>query len=330
MRGLAFLALALTLLCSCSSKKKEAELLELSKPEWLKNRPMSSTYFYGIGISPKVGGAVFYEGKAKEKALADLSQQISTKISSEQNLYRMEDNSGVYEYYQSRVKAQSQQFLEGYELLDSWEDLTNYYTFYRLSKSEFYARKKQRKAEALQLSLQKYELAQAAQQQKDFILALEQYAAAIDAISDYLNEQTTIETAQGSIDLFEAEKEAMCDIINGFQIDCQTSTMHSLANTNIAEGKTSLIVKCENMTAHNIPVRFNYSGGFLVADRFQSDTQGLIKSPAFKTTGSTQETLTATVDLKALGRLMTKNLIVRQIVEKQKPAESSITIQLAQ
>ncbi len=330
MRILTTIAISLALFCSCSSKKKEAELLELSKPEWLKSRPVSSSYFYGIGISPKVGGSLFYVEKAKEKALADLSKQISTKISSEQSLYRMEDNKGVYEYYQSRVRARSEEFLEGYEYVDKWEDLSNYYTFYRLSKSEFYARKEQRKKDALQLSLQKYQQAQTALEQSDFILSLEQYAAAIDAISDYLNEQTLVEKAGIKLDIYEASKNALCDIINTMTINLAPNQICSPEHATVNEGAARLQVQCKEQPAHNIPVRFNYSGGFLVADKFKSDPMGQVKSPAFKYSTNPKETLKATIDLKALGRQITKNLIVRQLIEKQKPATSTVLIQLAQ
>ncbi|MBS2213383.1 LPP20 family lipoprotein [Carboxylicivirga mesophila] len=330
MKLLSTIILALALLCSCSSKKKEAELLELSKPEWLKSRPVSSAYFYGIGTTPKVGGSVFYEEKAKEKALADLSKQISTKISSEQNLYRMEDNKGVYEYYQSRVRARSEEFLEGYEYVDKWEDLSNYYTFYRLSKSEFYARKEQRKKEALQLSLEKYQQAQTANEQANFVLAMELYASSIDAISDYLNEQTSVETTNGNLDIYEASKDALSQLINSLTIEFQPRELYASSNTKIKEGEALLVIQCQNQQAHNIPVQFNYSGGFLIADRFKSNAMGQVKSPALEYGNKPEETLKASIDLKSLGRQITRNLIVRQIVEKQKPATSIISIQLAQ
>lgn len=330
MKLLSTIILALALLCSCSSKKKEAELIELSKPEWLKSRPVSSAYFYGIGTTPKVGGSVFYEEKAKEKALADLSKQISTKISSEQNLYRMEDNKGVYEYYQSRVRARSEEYLEGYEYVDKWEDLSNYYTFYRLSKSEFYARKEQRKKEALQLSLEKYQQAQTANEQANFILAMELYASSIDAISDYLNEQTSVETTNGNLDIYEASKDALSQLINSLSIEFQPRELYASSNTKIKEGVALLVIQCQNQQAQNIPVQFNYSGGFLIADRFKSNAMGQVQSPALEYGNKPEETLKASIDLKSLGRQITRNLIVRQIVEKQKPATSIISIQLAQ
>ncbi|MCG8580156.1 MAG: LPP20 family lipoprotein [Bacteroidales bacterium] len=328
MKLFVYLSLIILIVAGCSSKKKEAELLELSRPQWLKERPVSSTYFYGIGTTPKVGGNAYYQEQAKEKALADLSKQISTKIKSEQSLYRMEDNKGVYEYIQSRVRATSNEFLEGYEFVDQWEDLDYCYSFYRLSKSEFYALKAKRKQEALELSWQKYLQAREAQKEKDFILAMEQYAAGIDAISGYLNEQTMYASAQGNFDLFEVNKDALSDIVNSLQLAYDIDKVTTSPQSKIAQGKATVLVTIDGHPAKNIPVRFNYSGGFLVTDKFKSSTQGTIQSPEFKMSNKQEETLKASIDLKSLGRQVTKNLIVRQLVEKQKPASSNLIISM--
>jgi len=324
-----YLTLILSIIVlSCSSKKKEAELLELTKPEWLKNRPVSSGYFYGIGTTPKVGNALYYEDKAKERALSDLAKQINTKINSEQNMYRMEDNNGVYEYIQSRVKATSNEFLEGYEYLDKWEDLNNYYTYYRLSKSKFYALKAQRKEEALQQSLLKLEQANDAKQKNEVIFALEQYAAAIDAISGYLNEETSVTTASGKLDLFEESKEGIANLIQQLSLSYDKAVIYAQPNAKIPNGAASLLIHYNNHSPANIPIRFKYSGGFLVSDKFKSDTNGAINSPECTVGQSGKETLTANIDLKNLGRQITRNLIVRQLIEKQKTATTVLTIQL--
>ncbi len=328
MRLLSILSLIVLLLAgACSSKKKQAELLEQTKPTWLKERPVSTSFFYGIGTTPKVGGEVYYKEKAKEKALSDLAKQISTTIKSEQNLYRMEDNKGVYEYFQSRVKATSNEFLEGYQYVDQWEDLSNYYTFYRLSKSEFYALKAKRKEDAMKLAYLKYKQAQEAQQQKDIILALEQYAAAIDAISGYLNEEASIETETGKIDLYEVNKDALSDLVNSFKLNADTPSIEVTPNSSVKGGQLQLALTCGGYPVKNIPVRFNYSGGFLVNDKMKSDEDGIILTPAFDFGSQAKETLKANVDLKELSRQVTRNLIVRQLITHQSQAAMSITVE---
>ncbi len=310
----------------CSTQKKEAELLELSKPQWLKERPVSTSYFYGIGISPKVGGQVYYEEQAREKALADISKQISTQIKSDQSYYRMEDGTGVYEYIQSRVRATSEEFLEGYELLDEWEDLNNRFAFYRLSKSEFYARKAKRKEEALQLGFQKYELAQEAQQRNDIITALEQYAASIDAVSGYMNEATIIQTGHDSFDVYERAKEGLTYLLSCLQLSYSQSEVRVEHNSNLHEGTTVLRVSKFNQLISGIPVRFRYSGGFLASDKYKSDDKGMITTPSLSFGNKPTESLKAELDLQTVGRQISRNLLVRQLIEKQKPATATLLL----
>lgn len=317
-------------LTSCSSKKKQAELIEMTKPDWLKDRPVSSSYFYGIGTTPKVGSLMFYEEKARESALSDLAKQINTRIKSESNMYRMEDNKGVYEYIQSRIKATSTEFLEGYEYIDKWEDLNNYYAFYRLSKSEFYARKEKRKQDALQLSLLKIKQAADAEENNEIIVAIELYATAIDAISGYLNEETTVDTSNGKLDLFEESKEGLNNLINGLKVDFNKENIIAKHTERIRGGAAILKVTHNDNAAQNIPVRFNYSGSFLVTDKFKTDENGITASPEFTFSNNAQETLKTTIDLVTLGRQVTRNLIVRQLIEKQKSDSAVLTIKKQQ
>ena len=323
MKLLSILGFCLLILSSCSTKKKEAELIEMTRPDWLKDRPVSSMYFYGIGITPKQGGEIYYTERAKDKALADIAKQINTKIKSEQSFYKMEDNKGVHEYIQSRVRATSNEFLEAYEYVDKWEDLTNYYTFYRLSKNEFYARKAKRKEDALKLSWQKLQQAQKAEQHYDYKQALEQYAAAIDAISGYLNEQTAL----NNTDLFEVSRAGLTNIVTAMELVFEPKEITANTQQTIAEGKASVLIYCHKEVARNIPVHFNYSGGFLSKDKYQSAIDGRVKLPEFTLANKT-ETMKVAIDLKALGRQITKNLIVRQIVEKQKPATATLPIKV--
>ncbi len=222
-RILFFSLLTVLLSVGCQSKKKQAELLELSKPEWLKSRPLSSIYFYGIGVVPKIGGAQYYETKVKEKALADLAQQISTRVKSETSFYKMEDNTGVYEYIQSRINATSNEFLEGYEYVDNWEDESHTYAFYRLSKQTFYALKAERKQKAIELAWLKLNQGHEKEQQNKLTEAIELYASGIDALSGYLNEEVTKELNGEKTDLFINSKNGILSIVEQLTINFEQS-----------------------------------------------------------------------------------------------------------
>jgi len=315
-------------LSSCSSKKKQAELLEMSKPVWLKERPIHPNYWYGIGITPKVGGAMFFEEKAKERALADLSKQISTQISSESDFYKVEDTNGVREYIQSRIKATSSEFLEGYEYLDKWQDDKNYYAYYRLSKQEFYARKAQRKADAISNATLKFQQAQAKEALHEHRVAIDLYAACMDVLSGYMNEEAAATIDGEKTDLIAESKDRISKLIQSFDIKADNDQIVSLSGSPVKEGYLQFSVY--DASAHgvsNVPVRFHYSGGYLMNELAKSSEKGHVASPAFKkSTTKTEEQLTAEIDLMNLGRQVTKNLYVRKIIEKQKPNKVEVKV----
>ena len=311
---------AVLFLSSCSSKKKQAELLEMSKPIWLKERPMHPNYWFGIGITPKVGGAMFFEEKAKERALSDLSKQISTQISSESNFYKVEDTNGVREYIQSRIKATSSEFLEGYEYLDKWEDLKNYYAYYRLSKQEFYTRKAKRKSDAISNATLKFQQAIEKEELSEHIPAIELYAACMDVLSGYMNEEAAATIDGEKTDLIAESKDRMVNLIQQFKITTDSLEITATPNQSLDEGHISYFVSMpDGMMVANIPVRFYYSGGYLMNELGRSSELGYLPSPAFrKSTVKAEELLTAEIDLINLGRQVTKNLYVRKIIEKEK------------
>lgn len=324
-----FILLSFSLfLSSCSSKKKQAELLEMSKPIWLKERPIHPNYWYGIGITPKVGAPMFYEEKAKERALSDLSKQISTQISSESNFYKVEDTNGIREYIQSRIKATSSEFLEGYEYLDKWQDTKNYYAYYRLSKQEFYTRKAQRKADAISNATLKFQQAMEKEKMNEHIPAIELYAACMDVLSGYMNEEAAATIDGEKTDLIAESKDRIVKLIQAFTIKGDNDQIVTVSGQAVKEGQVRFSISdSESNGIANVPVRFHYSGGYLMNELAKSSDTGQVPSPAFKKSAiKTEELLTAEVDLINLGRQVTKNLYVRKIIEKQKRNKEEVMV----
>lgn len=325
-RSLLFSLITLLLITACQSKKKQAELLEMSKPEWLKSRPVSSSWFYGIGIVPKIGGSAYYEKKVKEKALADLAQQISTKVKSDTRFYKMEDNKGVYEYIQSRINATSNEFLEGYEFVDDWEDESNVYAFYRLSKQTFYTLKAERKTKAMELAWLKLNQAGGQEQQNKVIEALELYATGIDALSGYLNEEVVNEENGEKTDLFVACKDGIQKLLKQLSIRCTKKELTGHTGTTITQGAAHICIKNGSRNAEGLPVKFSYSGGYVVNDKARTDASGEAATPALKYNNKSVEQLKAEIDFVSLSRLVSKNLFVRQMIGKQNKQECLIQV----
>lgn len=301
----------------CASKRKQAELLEASKPAWLKERPSHPDYYFGIGTISKVGSPLLYEDKAKERALVDLASQINTQINSETTLHRIEDMSGVHEYLSSRVKATSSEFLEGYEFVDKWEDESYYYVYLRLSKHEFMTKKRERKDQAIQHASLKYTQGIEQESAKKYIEAMRLYAACLDLLSGYVNEETTATIDGKRIDLVEKSQMQLTNLARSFAITASQQRVEAQNAQKIDEGKIIFSVYSgKDNLASNVPVRFSYTGGYLINELGKSDKLGAVPSPPLNITGS-KETLSVKIDLVQLSRQITHNLFVRKIVEKE-------------
>nr|WP_321412632.1 LPP20 family lipoprotein [uncultured Carboxylicivirga sp.] len=324
MRLLYFL-LIIGLLTGCQSKKKQAEIIEMSKPSWLKNRPVSESYFYGIGITPKVGGSQYYTDRAKDKALADLAQQINTRVKSETSFIKTENNQGVYEYIQSRINATSNEFLEGYEFVDNWEDESNMYAFYQLSKSEFYTLKEERKNKAIELAWLKISQSNEQENSYNYVEAIELYGSAIDALSGFLNEETSKLIDGEKIDLYETSRNGILEIVKLLSIKCSEIELIGQKESSI-NSDAYLSANLLDKKVSGLPIKFTYSGGYIINETIESDSNGKVPIPTLKYNKKDTELLTVEVDFVNLARKVSKNLLVRQLIENQKKQSCLIDI----
>lgn len=319
MRNSLFLVVIPILFFSCSGKKKQAELLEQSKPMWLKQRPVNPDYYYGIGITPKVGAVMLFEDKAKERALADISGQINSTIKAEAIFYQVEDKQGVKEYLQNRIKSTSSEYLEGYEYIDKWEDLSNTYAFYRLSKQKHNEVKIRRKNEAFKLAGDKYLAGMSMLNDGRHIAAIEHFALAIDALSGYLNESTMTQLQGKQIDLVAESTKEINAIVQG---------LNFVANLSSSEVQTCYIVcDAQKKSVSNMPVQLKYSGAYLVNDKIKTDDTGKIMLPKLSPANNDVDNeLIVQIDLVNLGRQVTRNLYVRKFIEQQSANEVVLKI----
>lgn len=183
----------LFVLIGCSGGKKAQQAQLAPQPEWVKMRPSSPTYYYGIGAVRKSMDVSQYQQAARQNALADMAGEISTTISSNSVLHAFESNLGFREDFTSTIRAQTQQDLEGYELVDSWEDLENYWVYYRLSKVRYQELKEQRKNDAVSRSFDYFTSGLGQRDQGNIRMAIVQLVKALEPIKSYFSEPLPVE-----------------------------------------------------------------------------------------------------------------------------------------
>lgn len=118
------------LLTGCSSTTPEY-------PQWVRGKSGDSRYYTGVGFAPKSGYGSDHIRLAKERALADLSTEISVTITSTVHSESRDVSGEVESEFLQKINTYTNSVLSGYEVHDSWETEHEFWVLYRLDKEKF-------------------------------------------------------------------------------------------------------------------------------------------------------------------------------------------------
>jgi hypothetical protein len=163
-------------------------------PEWITKYPLNSDYFIGIAYADKKLDN--YMEAAKSRALQSLANEITVKIIGQTSLQTIELNQKVKQNYISSVTTETIKELEGYELVDSWQDKHQYWVYYRLSKKAYYQAKKDKANSALQIAKNYVMLGMESFNGANYKQGLNYYFMATNQIQNYLYFEYDIELKQ--------------------------------------------------------------------------------------------------------------------------------------
>ena len=195
-----FLPLCLFTACSPSVNQRAAEP---PQPEWMRSRPTSGLYYSGIGHSAK-GIGINHVQAGKKSALEDLAGDIRVNIQATSALSVMNAGKQFSEKYEQIINTTVADDLEDHELADSWETATDYWVYYRLSRSQYQATKRRRLEEATTLAFDFFNRSREAAADGRVAVALGFSLQGLRAMEKYLAEPVRV-TLNGSDVLLNTE-----------------------------------------------------------------------------------------------------------------------------
>jgi hypothetical protein len=218
------------------------------QPDWVLKRPIDNSYFIGIGIAIKSNSREYIQS-AKNNALSDLSSEISVNISSEFVDIMIERSGMSEEETRSEIQASTKSDLEGYELVDTWENKKEYWVYYRLSKELYEEQKRLKRENAINLSLDLITNAKEKEsnweaQGVTINAAIEYYIQALKPIQNYYGEP--LETYYDGNKIF-------------LQNEIFTSLQWILSKIKIKPINPKLDVKVGSATQNNLKVLATFS-----------------------------------------------------------------------
>lgn len=302
----------------CGGSKKVQGPPPLPQPEWIKSRPVSSMYYYGIGAARKSSDISQFQQAARQNALADMANEISVSISSNSVINAFESNLNFREDFSSTIRAQTQQDLEGYEQVDSWEDDGNYWVYYRLSKSKYQELKEQRKNNAVTRSLDFFTTALNARDAGSTRLAIVQLIKALEPIKPYFTEPLPVEYNGNQVYLGNEIFKELSTTIAAIEI----VPINLAVSVKAGKGVESSLLRFEARHRETgviaeLPLVVSYSEKPLRNNKQRTASNGLASFDIDRVRSSKSfETLTATIDLEDMLAEAGSDPLTRKLVTR--------------
>lgn len=180
-------------LAACKSKKEVAEAVEVKVPIWVSSRPNNGFKYIGVGVAEKGKGGN-YQMDAKKNALYDLSSEIKVNISSNSVLYTVQNNNNFNENFNSLINLSNTDNIEGYQLVDSYENEKQYWIYYQLDKQEYANQKAQKKQQIISKASNLISLSFNDENNKDFSSCLKKRIQAFGVLTPYLSEEIVFDS----------------------------------------------------------------------------------------------------------------------------------------
>ncbi|WP_196895948.1 LPP20 family lipoprotein [Aureivirga marina] len=319
--------ISISLFISCGSPKE----VETPLPTWIQQKPIDEAYFYGIGKSNKFGDATRYIAKARREALNDLAQEVSVNISSKSVLYKFENEAGISEYYQDRIKTSSQEYLEGFTPIDSHENQTSYWTLYKIKKTTYYKIKEERKRKSLSDAYNLYLEGKNEEKSNAYIKALKNYILAFEGIKYYLGDDTTFDLEGNEFDISKEIMLAIQECLNNMKLHIVHSNVQRNRGDQIELNTHYFTLKNKaGKILKEYPIILNSKALEVYDFAFQTNEKGSSTYEVILNSTNSSEKLEIALNWKNIVNSTTKDLLIRKILSSIKYPKETINFKIVQ
>lgn len=229
----------LLLVCACSARVQSPDPGSL-KPSWLKDQPYRDGYYTGVGHSTKDGSHNYIQA-AKKSALDDLVSQIKVNVASTSILSIFETDLKMREQYEQIIKTTAADEIQEFELVDAWEDASNYWVYYQLSISRYRQIKEEQKRNAITLARDYYTKGIEAEKSGQRLQAVTFYFQAFRSIEKYLGEAIRTTIGDKEVLLVNEIYASIQDILQ--RINIQVAPTDILINRRVAQSQVDVTAR---------------------------------------------------------------------------------------
>ncbi|UXX78715.1 LPP20 family lipoprotein [Reichenbachiella carrageenanivorans] len=300
---------------------------QAGKPKWVKNRPVSDTYY--IGIARVATSTPDFNQIAKNKALADIISDISVELSSTSVFHQLEENNVLKDTYESWTQTKIKDELEGYELVDSYTKKGYYWVYYRLDIANYKKIKQDKLDKAKKLSTTLLEKAIEEQEKGEIGNALQIYKQAFDAIVPHLNEDLSAFVHEhGRIDLANHIHQSVVSIFANLSF---RTTENPLVFKPLSDGETPYFVaRYKDQPAKDLSLLIGkYGESQELYQPAKSNDKGVVLLPIVNIQANSTQSIEVALDLdKSLGKKSTENILRAMFSQKRDAPSDRINVKV--
>lgn len=321
--------LLILVLAGCGSQRDLAELEE-KRPAWAKAKPVIAGYYTGIGAAPKTLSLQNYQDVARGGALKDIAEEISVNISSRSVLRSLEMEDAFVQEYTSNIATKSTQELEGYELVDTYEDSQYYFVFYKLSKAKFEEIRQERRNKAVNRALSLLKTYRQQRESGSLTGAITSAIKSLEVIRPHMHETLEVTLHNKQVDLGNHILNELQQTLRNIKITARYNEISTVRGSGIDKDQLTFRVEStDGMPVAEFPVSAAFSAQTLVNSRSSSDIKGIVAFSMDKVISQSRKgTFTVTTDMVTLLKKCTNDLLVRQVVRRMSTPSTSLEVQI--
>lgn len=326
-----FIAILSVALLGCGGEKnvQKTVIPETPRPEWVNTRPISGSYYIGIGSASKTTAPADFQNIAKKNALNDLVSEIKVTVKGETFLNSMEINRKFTEEFNSSIQTSTNEEIENFDIVGVWENKTEYWVYYRLSKSDHARRKQEKKSKILNSSADFFLKAKDAEMERDLAAAADMYIRALLELKPYWDEVNEFELGDKKVFLDNEIYQSLQKMLLDLKIEPSVNSIE-LSASNEFSVNVKFLVHMRGNPVKSVPVMYNYDRGKFMAERqILTDNSGTAEIEVNKVNTLNKENeLKYRINYAAFGEKATDRKLVAAMLDPFENKKYSLPIKI--
>ncbi len=236
-----------------------------TKPSWITERPIDPDYYIGVGYAQIDNYSQSHFNLARDNALGELVSEISISIDIQMTSIITQNSGLLEEDIRHEMLTSTRMDISDYELVDTWQNKSDYWVFYRLSKSLYQSKKKQEFINSKITAIMYFNKGNESVNNSNVYGAIDYYLRSFHSIYMYLNEDLSY-SVDNQVTYLPAEIfNSLNSLLNTIDITILEFNKNIIINKNInlavPVSVISKLHKNKQVPVSNLPLKFLLTDG---------------------------------------------------------------------